>query len=558
MTNEELKSKIIESICKEFQAIWLVDANDLSMQVFSAMEDKIIPNSVSSAIEMNSYVKAYEWYISKFIVKSDREKVTRAVEMDRVMRETESGNPYYVEYERINGDCVNYNQLVYDRVYDGDVVKYILLGFRDIDVRKKAEIDDITGLYTRQIFIQKAEELVRNNPDKQIDIIISDIVDFKKINETYGAKTADSILAWMGRNISTYSCDDLIVGRYSGDQMVILGVHEEVAKHLTNDERDKIREQERTNGLPDVVTKFGVYNNINHNQSVISCCDKARIALNSIKRHYDIDIAYYDDVLQKAVDKQRRIEDSMYQSLKKGDFKVFYQPKHDAITGELVGAEALIRWIHPEYGFMSPADFIPLFEQNGFIVENDRFVWRRTCENIRRWNDKGLVTVPVSVNFSKLTMKNLNLIDDMQIPVNNNGISAKDLHIEITETLMTDDVEELVRKLSYIRTLGYEIELDDFGSGFSSLNVLSVLPLDVVKLDMSFMQQFGDSKRAKVLAACIDLAKSLGYRTVSEGVEHNEQKDVLGELGVDMIQGYYYSKPLSEDDFEQYLKDNMN
>lgn len=558
MKNEHLRDNLIEIFCKEYQSIWLIDCVTQQMEAFYADVDSSIPESIETVTSMENYESARLWYIENNVVEHHRKRLLAQTQFDNLLKKTESGNTYFVEYRRISDGVINYNQLCFDRINDDEGnIQYLMMGFRNIDIRKKAELDDITGLLSRHIFFNKAEELLNNYPDEQFDIIISDIVDFKKINETYGIEVADEILRWIGKYLAPLNNDKRIVGRYGGDQIAIMGSHDEISYCISDEFHSNYINSEKKNGLPNIITKFGIYENIRHDRSIISSCDRAHMALSSIKRHYYKDLAFYDDKLKEQLDKQRRIENSMYESLNNGDFKVYYQPKHDAVSGKLVGAEALIRWIHPVYGFMSPADFIPLFEQNGFIIENDMYVWRKTCENIKRWQEKNIKTVPISINASKITMNSNSLIEDIQVPIKEYGISPENLHIEITETMMANDIDKLVSKLSQIRALGHEIELDDFGSGYSSINILSTLPLDVVKLDMSFMQHFGDEKKAKVLEACVHLAKELGFKTVSEGVELKEQKEVLGDLGVDMIQGYYYSKPLPEEEFEKYMIDNI-
>lgn len=557
MVRENINEELIKVFCKEFQAIWLIDIRDMTFEVFSSEEQRDIAGSEKFVSSMKFYDQALQWYIDECVLDYSKMRVSEETNIENVLERTKDGKPFFVEYGRVFNDSKNYNQLCFDRINDENgELQYVVLGFRDIDVRKKAEIDDLTGLLTRHAFLKKAEEMMAEYPDEQFDVIISDIVDFKKFNETYGSKTADDILRWEGRFLLDMRTDDMLIGRYGGDQMVIFGAHGSMLMVSSDDSRDRFYESEKHNGLPDIVIKFGAYFDIRHDQSVLASCDMAHMALNSIKRHYVKDMALYDDKMKNRLDKQRRIEESMHDSLKNGDFKVYYQPKHEAKTGKLIGAEALIRWIHPEYGFMSPADFIPLFEQNGFIVENDMYVLRKTCENLRRWNNKGIAIVPISINMSKMSMSNLSVDDDLKWHVVKNGLTPSMLHIEITETLMLDDVDEFIVKLNQIREAGFEIELDDFGAGYSSINILSTLPIDVVKLDMSFMRQFGDTKRSKVLAACVNLAKELGFKTVSEGVEHKEQSDILGDLGVDAIQGYYYSKPLPEEEFERYLIKN--
>jgi len=558
MEMNRIKEQIIDILSKEFQTLWLIKIEDLSMEVFITDSQKSIPNSVDTAMELNSYEAARRWYIENCVAESSKDKVQKESAIENVLDKISNGQSFYVEYSRFNDGNINFNQLCYDKILkpDSDEIEYLVLGFRNIDVAKKAEFDDLTGLLSRHVFFSKSEALLKANPDKQYDVVISDIIDFKKINETYGSHIADEILKWQGSFLAQLMSDELLVGRYGGDQMVLLGTREAIMKCISAQNRDAFYAAEAKNGLPPIVVKFGVYLDVAHDSPVITSCDKAHMALNSIKHQYKKDLAYYNDEIRNRLVRQRRIEDSMYESLENGDFKVYYQPKHNAKTGKLVGAEALIRWIHPEYGFMSPADFIPLFEKNGFIVEIDHYVWLRTCINQKKWAEKGIKTVPISVNGSKLTMADDELVKIMKESIIENGISPDMLHLEITETLMTENVSDLVERLNSIRNLGVKIELDDFGSGYSSLNVLSALPIDVVKLDMSFMQQFGDEKRTKVLVAVINLAKELGFGTVSEGVELKEQNELLGELGVDMIQGYYYSKPLPEDEFEFYMMEH--
>jgi len=558
MKREYIKNELITVLCKDFQSVWLIKTKDLSLEIFFTENNKAAPGAVSKALDIKSYDDAREWYINTCVAESSRRKLTEQTPIEHVLAEVANGKPFCIEYTREVNGKTNFNQLYYDKIDNPDSgkIEYVVMGFRNIDVSKKAEIDDLTGLYIRPVFFRKAEEILSENPDAQYDLIISDIVDFKKINETYGIKVADSILRWEAKYLLSRKYENVLFGRYGGDQIAIFGTHEGILKVISDESKELFYNAEKNNDLPDINIKFGVIQNVDHEKSIISTCDKAHMALNSIKHHYVKDIAFYDSQLMNHVDKQRRIESSMYKSLQDGDFKVYYQPKHEAATGELIGAEALIRWEHPKYGFMSPADFIPLFEQNGFIIESDRYVWDRTCENIRRWQDKGIKMVPISVNGSKLTLLQDNLVKVLRESVVKNNLNPSQLHIEITETIMEDISSEMVDKINMIRDYGIKVELDDFGSGYSSLNALSELPIDILKLDMSFLFNFGDERRLMVLESCIDLAKKLGFTSVSEGVETKEQKELLKELGIDIIQGYYYSKPLPEEAFEEYLKEN--
>lgn len=413
------------------------------------------------------------------------------------------------------------------------------------------EYDELTGLYTRQAFYQHAEILLKRNPGKQYDLVVSDLEDFKLINERFGVHVGDEILKGIGRQLRKLAAAGVLVGRYNGDQFASLTEHMEGGNPLSLQEG--LAGLMTDAPLQNIVMKFGIYENVDHDVPVSVLCDRAVMALRTIKHQYGQVYARFDEKLLHKVTQQQNIELDMHEALKEGQFKVYYQPKHDLKTGALVGAEALIRWIHPEYGFMPPGEFIPLFEKNGFVTETDYFVWARTCENLRRWIEQGLSVVPISVNASKLDFKQVNFLKRWMKPVNDNKVSHEYLHIEVTESLFSDDVNELIDILKDCREAGFQVELDDFGTGYSSLNTLGSLPLDVVKLEMSFVKQIHEERRMRVLAACINLAKSLKLTTVAEGVESTEQMEVLQNLGADVVQGYYFSRPIPEEEFENYL-----
>lgn len=551
LTEAEL---IMQRLCHEYQSVWIVNVKDLSLRVYTENVSGVIPNSVETVRSLSNYDDARKWYIINCVAPQDQKRLLEETSEEKLIEMLEFGEPYCVEYTRINGDKSNYNQLYFAKYEPDDQdMEHFIMGFRDIDVRKKVERDDLTGVYTRLFFFRKAEELLEGNPDEQFDLIISDVVGFKKINDKYGSEVGDEVLRWIGAYYARYLKNDIVVGRYAGDQFVMMCRHDVLQEMVSKGIIGKTTDSNVSSGLPKITIKYGVFENVNGAGSIISSCDKAHMALNTIKHLYGANIAYYDDTMRHQDEIESNIEGSMHEALKQEQFKVYYQPKHDSVTGALVGAEALIRWIHPVYGFMSPGDFIPLFERNRFVVEIDKYVWRKTCENLSKWKEKGLPIVPVSVNASKHTIKQKDLVEYFRETTEKYAVDPSYMHLEITETLMTDNMEALIEKLNAIKECGFQIELDDFGSGYSSLNVLSSLPLDVVKLDMSFMREFGNAKRSKVLNACVKLAKDLGYKTVSEGVENEMQSNLLSFIGVDAIQGYFYSRPLSEEDFEQYM-----
>ena len=417
-----------------------------------------------------------------------------------------------------------------------------------------SELDALTGLYTRQAFFRHAEKIISENPDFKFIITISELEGIKLLNEKDGKQAGDSKLKAVANFLRNSGDPCLLAGRFSGDQFVALfRQDDDFEKGISMDDVSGVLVTSPSEGVEEVRMRFAIYENVEHDVPVSVICDRALLALQTIRGKYGKRMAKYEEKLLIEHERKERIEECMREALENNQFRVYYQPKHDANTGELTGAEALIRWEHPEYGFMSPGEFIPIFEDNGFITEVDSFVWKKTCENLHKWIEKGLDVVPVSINASKLDFMRPDFFEKLNKASTEMDVPSGLLHIEVTESLFSDQIEELVDILSKCQENGYKIELDDFGSGYSSLNTLSILPLDVVKMDMSLVKAITDFKSMRVFSACINLARSLGLKTVSEGVETKEQMWAIRELGGDVIQGYYYSKPLSEEDFEKYL-----
>lgn len=414
------------------------------------------------------------------------------------------------------------------------------------------EYDDLTGLYTRQAFYHYAHLMLERNPDTRYDLVVSDIDDFRMVNDQYGEATGDAVLRHISLFFRRYLPPDTLAGRLGGDQFVCITPHDD--RYCTEESLTALLSMLSKDGpVPHLESKFGIYDNVDHQLPVSVLVDRAMLALKTIKHRYGVLCARYDEALEKKRERQKHIESIMKQALDEGQFQVYFQPKHDARTGALVGAEALVRWMHPEYGFMSPGEFVPLFERNGFITEIDAFVWRRTCRSLRKWLDAGLPVVPVSVNISRMDLVLPDFLSRLCEPVSQYSIPEKYLHIEVTESLFADRMEELVSTLSRCHELGFLVELDDFGTGYSSLNILGELPLDMVKLDMSFVRSMEDPHRARIVNGMVRLTHSLGLRAIAEGVETEEQLNALRNIGIDAIQGYYYAKPMRETDFETYL-----
>lgn len=416
---------------------------------------------------------------------------------------------------------------------------------------KEVEFDDLTGIFTRQAFFHHAQKVLQDNPDIDFTLAISDIQDFSLVKERYGIKIANDLLLRNVALLRKAQVENYIFGRYDDNQFVVMAPSSGRYGEIRRQRKDRL-----TIPLPEegvAVLKFGVKRSIEHDVSIKEHCRHVLMALDTIKHAYGVNYALFDENMQKYYDRRIAIERSMVKALENGDFQIFYQPKHDSRTGELVGAEALVRWTHPEFGFLSPAEFIPVFEQTGFISEVDFYAWKRTCMNQREWQDKGLRIVPISVNCSRSELLQNDFLHKWFKPLKDSALSSQYMHLEVTESLFTEHFDKLSEVLRECQQRGVKIELDDFGTGYSSLSMFQLLPLDIIKFDMAFVKGLDSPRQARVMAACVRLVHNLGLKSIAEGVETSQQLEKVKEMGIDAVQGYYYSRPLPKAEFEQYL-----
>lgn len=414
------------------------------------------------------------------------------------------------------------------------------------------QYDRLTGLYSKQYFYQQAGEVLLRNPDQQYDIICSDIENFKLINDVFGVKAGDRLLRGIGNAYAERLKGIGICGRLNSDQFACL------LKHRDDYTDDMFIEASiLTNGLLDIhniVMKWGIYNVEDRSVSIEQICDRALLAARSIKGQYGKYFAIYDDTLRNQLLREQAITDSMESALSQNQFLVYLQPKYRIKDEVLVGAEALVRWNHPVWGFLSPAEFIPLFEKNGFITRLDRFVWEKACAVLHDWDERGYYPMSVSVNVSRADIYNEDLADTLVKIIEKYDLDSSRLHLEITESAYTENPKQIIDTVTTLRELGFVIEMDDFGSGYSSLNMLNDMPIDILKLDMKFIRsEMAKPKSQGILQFIINLARWMNLSVVAEGVETKAQLLRLTEIGCDYVQGYYFAKPMPCQEFEGLL-----
>lgn len=412
------------------------------------------------------------------------------------------------------------------------------------------QYDRLTGLFSKEFFYQRVREVLTQYPDRKYDIICSDIDNFKLINDIFGIPAGDRLLRSIADMYKDMVGENGICGRFHADQFACLVEHRD-------DYTDAyfIHGEEQINSMfhiKSVVLKWGVYPITDSSISVEQMCDRTFLAIRSIKGRYGTHFALYDDKLRSRLLREQEITDNMENALAEKQFVVYLQPKFSVEDRCLSGAEALVRWNHPKWGFMPPAEFIPLFERNGFITQLDQFVWDRTCEILKQWNEKGYPNIPVSVNVSRADVYQTDLAEILAATVQKYGLPRQSLHLEITESAYTENPDQVIEMVQHLRELGFIIEMDDFGSGYSSLNMLNKMPLDILKLDMQFIRnETSKPVEQGILRFIMDLAKCMGLSVIAEGVETQEQLERLRKVKCNYVQGYYFGKPMPSRDFEE-------
>ena len=417
------------------------------------------------------------------------------------------------------------------------------------------QYDRLTGLYSRGFFNQQVKEILRRNPGKAYDIICSDIVNFKLINEVFGVPTGDRLLCKTAETYMELTHDRGICSHFHADQFACLIEHRwDYTDEMFQDACGRIMEMSQTRN---VVIKWGVYHVEDREVAVERMCDRALLAARSIKEQYNKYFAYYDDVLRSKLLQEQSIVDSMESALAERQFEIYLQPKYSLRDNKLAGAEALVRWNHPQWGLQSPAAFIPLFERNGFITRLDQYVWDRACAVLKDWEDRGLPALPISVNVSRADVYNVNLADNLAQLLQKHRLTASLLHLEITESAYTENPQQIIDTVSRLRELGFVMEMDDFGSGYSSLNMLQAMPVDVLKLDMKFIQSEPVTPvNQEIMRFIVSLARLMSLDVVAEGVETSEQLERMRDIGCKYVQGYFFAKPMPVKEFECLITGN--
>ena len=411
--------------------------------------------------------------------------------------------------------------------------------------------DYLTGLYSKETFFEKVDKYIKAHPSEQLMLWACDIQGLRFINEKNGMEAGDRVLqnvAELGKKFDNY----IIGGRIDGDNLCALMRDEgEFDKNFNRLLYDKYKSESL---LSNITIKNGIYH-IKKNDSlgVQAMYVRAVLALQSIKNSYGDSIKEYDDKMREELLVTRQIVEDADNALERNDFQVYYQPKISVENKDVSGAEALVRWFHPELGYLHPGLFIDLFEENGFITKLDLYIWEEVCKTIVDWQTRGIKVVPISVNVSKKSFEDANLAEKIIELVDRYGIDHSLFEIEITEYSCLGNPDMIQNTIKQLHDAGFVIALDDFGTGYSSMIVLSRMHLDILKLDISLILNDNADAKTNALEFAMKLAHMMNLKTVAEGIETEKQVRRIEELGADYIQGYFYSKPVPKADFEDFM-----
>lgn len=410
-------------------------------------------------------------------------------------------------------------------------------------------LDTLTGVFKPKKFYEEAKKHLWSNTDKKHAIISFDIDRFRVINDIYSEEVGDQIICYIADVLRKLELDDKVYGRYYADCFSLM---------LSYQSRQDIIEVideivDACLDIPFISTtfkmSFGVYVVSDHSTPIRLMCDWARLAGRTVKGLSMQYYAFYNEEYRNELVETQKIEAQMHKALKNNEFKMYLQPKYDLRTNEVVGAEALVRWYHPQDGIIYPNKFIPLFEKNGFILQLDEYMWEQACMVIREWQKRG-IDLPISVNISRLHTYDPALVNKLTTLVHKYGIPVEKLELEFTEGLFMENVQTLYSLMNALKEQGFVLQMDDFGSGYSSLNMLKSVPIDVIKLDKVFFEDMLVNERGKIIIEnSIKMIHDLNLKVMAEGIESKEHVDFLNQSNCVTGQGYYYAKPMPLDEF---------
>lgn len=429
-----------------------------------------------------------------------------------------------------------------------------LIGHKQMEDQLFQILDPLTGLYNTLSFQKQVKQYLAQHSDESFGMVCIDIEHFKLFNDWYGTKEGDKLLIYIANQIrhKVHHCGG-IAARFGGDDFVMLLPRSQCVGSLL--ESEIITWMQNYDKDVKFLPAAGIYLIKDQTMSVTLMCDRAMLALDSVKGNYAQRVATYHTTMTQKLANNQEILFGVKRGLENHEFEIYYQPQCSARTKRIIGAEALVRWNHPSKGILPPSEFIPILESSGFISKLDYYVWEEVCRFQQDRMKRNLAIVPISVNVSRMDIYQYRIDQVFSELIATYGLHPKMIEIEITESVYTEDYQRLLDAVSELRTLGFTVLMDDFGSGYSSLNMLKDIEIDVLKIDMKFLEvtEYSALKSNGILESIIQIGKWLGLRLIAEGVETKEQMDNLLHLDCEYMQGYYFYKPMPKAEFQALL-----
>lgn len=536
----EVNRKILTKILESEYEVLTADTGESALQLLNIRENKI------SAVLLDIVMPVMDGYEFLHRVRSDNRYLQLPIIVITQSDDSES------ESRALLAGASDYVAMPYNATVIMQRVKNLIRMNEAIENLRDAERDGLTGLYNKKAFFRLVEDRIEGVRPCEYAIAVIDLEKFKILNDSFGWEEGDHLLMVTSQCLKEkYDGTDAILGYGDRDIFYLFVKYDEISENsflmLENEVSKRFT-------ITKVSLKAGVYIIDKPERKVRSMCDYAILAVNNIKGQYEKKYCVFESALLERILLEKKITDGMQDSLDNEYFQVYIQPKYDIQSKLMIGAEALVRWTHPQLGVMSPADFIPIFEKNGFITRLDWYIWEKVCYYLSKWKNEHGKIVPVSVNISRRDVYDENFPELLYSLVKRYDLDPPCLHLEITETAYTENTIQLVSILKRLKEYGFVIEMDDFGSGYSSLNILAELPVDIIKLDIKFIQnELQQRNNNNIMKFVINLAKWMNLLVIAEGVETKKQLDYLKQLNCNFVQGYFYAKPMKAEEFEQRL-----
>lgn len=409
--------------------------------------------------------------------------------------------------------------------------------------------DSLTGLYNKWGFFFEVQEILKNDKETKYQMIYTNIKHFKLINDLFGISGGDNLIKDIGSFLKEKGYSEGVYARLEADKFGIF-VPDKYAQNIIDMLLGAEFHVDRSTSYL-IHINIGVYEIDDKTIPVSLMCDRANMALDTIKGDRTKHVAYFKETMREQVLKEQVLYGELLRAIKNKEMIIYLQGLYDSCKN-IIGAEALVRWNHPTRGILSAGEFIETLEKNGLIVNLDKYIWELACEQLHKWKKERKDNWFLSVNISAKDFESIDVCDELTNLVCKYDISPEKLRLEITETALMQDIDKNLIVIDSLRASGFTVEIDDFGSGYSSLNMLKDITADVVKLDMKFLQKCKDEERGRtILQVMVELIKKLGMQVLVEGVETQEQFNLLKEYNCDVFQGYYLMRPMDVESFER-------